>query len=135
MDAMIVLLDVVSGIEDLLTMHNEEGAKMFLWQLGAAIVELKEVLGDCDPFTQMYTEVSDEEYLHAEYTHALNNLDLMSIIYKNPMQFSSTDDALEINGNDIFSDISHAIKEYQAQNWGNTGFYLGNASKSILGGE
>jgi hypothetical protein len=54
MDAEIVLLDFVSGLSDVVTMHDEEGVKMFFWQLGAAIVELKEVLIDCDPFKSVF---------------------------------------------------------------------------------
>jgi hypothetical protein len=136
MDAMIVLLDAVSGIEDLITMHNEKGVEMFFWQLGAAIVEIKEVLKDCDPFTQIYeNKKSEDDFLTFESTHALNNLDMMSIILKNPKELSSTDDTLEINGNNIYSDLSSAIEEYKEQRWGNAGFYIGQATQSILGGE
>ena len=133
MDAEIVLLDVVSGLEDVITMHNEQGVKMLLWSLGAALVELKEVLHDCVPFAEIYQN-KEASFLETEHTEALYSFDIMTDILQNPLEFKQEDDTLQINGNEILQDIQLAEKSFEEFKWGNAGYYLGDVSKSVLAG-
>ena len=114
-------------------MHNEQGVKMLLWSLGAALVELKEVLHDCVPFAEVY-EKKEASFLETEHTTALYGFDLMADILENPLQFESRDDTLTVNGNEILADIQLAERSFEEYKWGNAGYYLGDAAKSVLGG-
>ena len=133
MDAEIVLLDVVSGIQDVITMHNEQGVKMLIWQVGAAIYELKEVLADCVPFAEIYQN-KEASFLETEHTQALYSLDIMANILENPLELEISEESLEINGNEILTDIKLAEESFEESQWGNVGYYLGDAAKSVIGG-
>jgi len=73
--------------------------------------------------------MSDCSHLKADW----QKLAAMAAIFKNPASFAyHVGKDLMINGKDIYSEIKLAIKDYDAKNWEDFGFQIGEASAKII---
>ena len=119
-----VLLDVVSGVMQLES-FDMAGLMDFVHSLGAAYYRIGEALQDCDPF--MKEAGSDE---------AFKKMVHLDLILKNPDHIAAVSGKnLYVNGNNILPDLLSAERELKDGEWGNAGYFLGEAAKRTLGGE
>jgi hypothetical protein len=73
--------------------------------------------------------MSDCSHLKADW----QKLAAMAAIFKNPASFAyHVGKDLMINGKDIYAEIKLAIKDYDAKNWEDFGFQIGEASAKII---
>ena len=117
-------MDVATGILDLKSL-DMAGLMDFVNSVGNAFYKLGEALQDCDPFvSEAGSDAAFKKLLHMHMI--LSNPDnLVAVQGKN----------LYVNGNNILPDLFSAEREFEEGEWGNAGYFLGEAAKRSLAGE
>ena len=139
-DAEDALLDVATGIRDL-TSFNMEGVTKFVYSMGAAFWALDDALKDCTWFIDLEKKKQEERvtmYVLAgekedptKYT--LQTVESIAAILQFPNNFEAVvGKSVKVNGVELFDDLEKAHEEYELKNWGNVGYYVGDAARHVI---
>ena len=123
-DAETILIDVASGVADLAKFDMAD-LMDFVHSLGAAYYKLGEALQDCLPFT---SEEGSE--------NAFKKISHVKLILEDPKSLVIVANKnLYVNGNNIYPELLSAQREFNEGEWGNAGYFLGEAAKKSLHGK